>query len=357
MVFTPANLDGCGLWRMFFPHLRVVDSGFFFTQGKIPLDILCKHDAICLQRLVTEGNIKFIDLMRTMGLKIVYDLDDNLWNLEKSNPAYHKLKHYVEGVIHVEDTGELVRYGIKECMEYCDVITVSTNYLRKVVARETAHLRNSDTGKPIPVITIENYIDPLLFKPSDEQNEEIVIGWGGSNTHQGDVGEVWDILPGIIEKYNNVRMEFVGMDPPKEIKDHSRVTIRPWVHIAEYAQALSFWNWDIFLAPLDTNKFNKAKSCIKQLEAGALGKPCLASFVENYIEFARSAKEPYTQPGNLLWSLCATKIQWKNRLEYLIENKQARLDLGAKFKEHTLANYNMADQAWRWQNACDVACS
>lgn len=355
VCFTPANLDGCGLWRMFIPHMSVENSGFFFTQGKVPLDAICKHDALCVQRLVTDGNIKFIHIMHKMGLRIVYDLDDNLWDLEKSNPAYAKLNKYLEGVVDIID-GEITRHGLKECIQLADVVTVSTDYLRRVVERELRGIRNVFTKKPIPVVTIENYVDTILFKPSIEENEQVVIGWGGSNTHQGDVGEVWDMLPDILEKYPNVRMEFVGMNPPTKILKHSRVVIRDWVHIAEYAQTMRYWNWDIFLAPLATNKFNRAKSCIKQLEAGAFGKPCLGSYVENYVKFAKSAGEKQTEPGNILWSICATPIQWKSRLEYLIENKQARLDLGARFREHTLNNYDMRQNSWRWQDACDLAC-
>ena len=301
----------------------------------------------------TDGNIKFVKLMRKLGLCVIYDLDDNLWNLQPSNYATPKLQKYVDGLIHIED-GEVIRYGIKECMCLADAIVVSTEHLKRTVTNQLGILKNEMTGKPIPIVVVENYIDPVLFRPNTDENEEVVIGWGGSNTHQGDVGEVWDLLPGILEKYDNVRMEFVGMPPPTQIARHPRVTVRGWVHIAEYAQTLSYWNWDIFLAPLETNKFNKSKSNIKMQEAGALGKPCLASYVDNYVTFAKLANEKSIQPGNILWSLCATKSQWQNRLEYLIENKQARLDLGAKFRANVLTHFDIANQSWRWQHVCDM---
>jgi hypothetical protein len=247
IAFTPAGMDACALWRMFIPHINTPNSRFLFTQGAVQFDPISSADVACVQRMMDQGNIEYMKMARVHGIRLLYDLDDNVWHMPAYNPAKHEFESRKE--------------GLRACVEWADVMTVSTNFLRKHALRELGDLRNVASGKEIPIVVIENVADLRLFKPHKvpRNRDTVRIGWGGSNTHAGDLGAVWNALPEIIEQYPNTELEVVGMPPPARLHGHPRVRVRDWCHISEFWNRLATWDWDIFLAPLEDNKFNRAK--------------------------------------------------------------------------------------------------
>ena len=300
-----------------------------FTGGSPPLDELCESDIVCCQRMMTPNNQKFLQTMRAYGMRIIYDLDDNVWDIPKTNPAYASFGRAD------------IQAGMANCAEWADVLTVSTPTLKKVMERRWGHLRNAATKKEIPIMVCQNRVDPLFYSPNETKNERIVIGWGGSNTHAGDLADIWPVLYKILESYKNVEVHLVGHQAPFR---HPRVHNGDWVNISEFSYALRQWNWDIFLAPLEAHKFNESKSNIKMQEAGALAKPCLAGFERPYIDFCGEDKD-------LKWQLCAAPIAWELRLRKLIEDKAYREMLGNKMYMHTLNNFHIEDSTKEWEAA------
>jgi len=336
--FTPAGMDACALWRMFIPHLNMPTSRFFFTMGQVPFDQISASDVGCVQRMMIEGNIKYMELARSHGVHMIYDLDDNVWHMPAYNPA--------------KDAFYANQEGLRNCVEWADVVTVSTPFLQKHAKRELGDLRNVATKKPIPVIVIENYADLRLFKESNitRDRDMVRIGWGGSNTHAGDVAPVWNMLPELVEMFPQVEMEFVGMPPPARLYGHPRVRMRQWCHVSEFWNRLATWDWDIFIAPLENNKFNKAKSAIKMIEAGSMGRPCLATHIDNYAAFGDKVPE-------LKWLLCGAEFQWVTKLKELIENASLRKELGEAMRYNVQKNYNIQNEIWRWDEAAEMALS
>src|SRR6266705_1524116 len=117
-IFFPAQLDGCALWRFFLPHLKIPGSMFvydpylFVPDGK---DI----KAAAIQRAVSVESIVAIRAMKAKGLKVVYDLDDNLWQLPPHNPARQQFS--------------LVKNFLPMCIMECNAMVVSTEPLRAAV--------------------------------------------------------------------------------------------------------------------------------------------------------------------------------------------------------------------------------
>ena len=331
-------MDACALWRFFIPHLNLRNSRFVFSQGAMPFDMMNECDVIGVQRMMHKDNVKFLAFCKSFGLKIVFDLDDHVWDLPTYNPAYPIYKKHLP--------------VLEECLQYADIFTVSTEALKKYARRHVGHISGVTSKKPIPIEVLENYVDPTMFYNSgiEKDPDKVVIGWGGSNSHSGDLWHVWQLLPKILEDYPNVEMHFVGMLPPKEIEHNPRVHAESWCHVAEFGARFSTWNWDIALAPLEDNDFNKCKSSIKMQEAGALGIPCLASFIDNYRDFVTK------QPG-LEWLLCSTPYQWDKKLRTLIEDRSRRLALGLLMKDNIEANYDIRKNIWRHQAILEKALS
>jgi hypothetical protein len=338
MCFAPAGMDACGLWRMWMPHLNIPTSRFLFTEGMPNLNEMAECDVVVVQRLMLQGNLHFLQLARSHGLKIIYDLDDDVWDIPKNNPAasFFRSKENVT--------------GLQSCAEWADILTVSTKQLANVVDEKWGWLRNVATKKPIPVVHIDNAVDLNIFQASpirQYDDNAVVIGWGGSNTHAGDIALVWNLLPDLLERYSNVYLEFVGHNPPQKIANHPRVKIRPWCHISEFHGRFATWDWDIVLAPLEQHRFNKSKSSIKMVEAGCIGSPCLAQNIAPYKYFT-SFKE------NLQWLLC-DDFDWSKKLHTLITEKDMRRDLGALMYENVKDNFNITRTAPLWQEVCQLA--
>src|ERR1039458_7973243 len=78
-AFLPAALDACCLYRMYIPHLQLLNSRFLYRLGPLDLKELDGCNVSIVQRQVSEHNLNAIRRMKQIGLKVVYDLDDNIW--------------------------------------------------------------------------------------------------------------------------------------------------------------------------------------------------------------------------------------------------------------------------------------
>lgn len=189
-----------GAWyRMFSPHLHLERSKFVFHPIRTPVGDLADADVVVVQRQATEGNMAALKQMKDMGLKVIYDLDDDLWGIPGSSPAKRIFAP--------------VRDGFGRCMELCDAVTVSTEPLRTAVRTAVPAARSKE------IFVIPNGVDFDYLRPSilPKPAGRVTVGWGGSNTHQGDVGDAWVVLADLLNDLPQLYFEFVGMDPPRKI--------------------------------------------------------------------------------------------------------------------------------------------
>lgn len=138
-----------------------------------------------------------------------------------------------------------------------------------------------------------------------------------------------------------MRLEFVGMYPPRSLANHPRVRLRAFVPVGEFASRFASWNWDIVLAPLDDSRFNRSKSNIKMLEASAIGAVCLVSPVAPYRNFC--ALNP-----DLKWLQCNGKSDWMNKIRELVLDRDLRLEYALKIRQTAEANFEQGLQAKKW---------
>jgi O-antigen biosynthesis protein len=349
VAFLPAAVDACALYRMFLPHLNLKNSRFLFRMGPLNTQELNGCQVCVVQRQVSEHNLLAMKRMKEIGMKVIYDLDDDIWNLPPWNPG--------------KATFDAMQEGFKMCAAEADMITVSTQGLLK--ATHNGFKLNKE------IMIIPNAVDFNLFRPKNlVKDDTIVIGWQGSNTHSEDCKDVFDIIPGILDSYPNVRMDVCGapavefvdewentvvdgraMRTKKKMQVVSRLGLhmssrfRRWVPVGEYANRLSSWGWDISLAPLAEHKFNRSKSNIRMLEAAALKIPCLASNIQPYNEFASLGGQ------DLKWLLCDFPSQWKTKLTTLINEPYHREALGNKMYEVAQKYYNAAVIKDTWNYA------
>lgn len=319
-IFLPGSIDGCALWRFFMPHLKMPGSKFVFNPGFVlPFDQIQLHDVAVVQRLGSENNIKAIKTIKANGKKVVYDLDDNIWHIPVWNPAHGAFAP--------------IRDLFDACIRECDYIVCSTGALQAAIKR--------NTKVKTPVKVIHNAVDFDLFHAlPDLGTGKVTVGWGGSATHDKDIEAVFSLIPELLEKNRDMLFSSVGAELGA-LADHPRVTPRLHVPIAEYPARLASWRWDVFLAPLVDNPFNRSKSNIKMLEAAALKKPILVSPVGPYLDFCRLDKD-------LDWLLCKTLQQWKDKINALVNDTGLREHYGNLLYVTAKKNFNVLDSAKKW---------
>lgn len=299
-------------------------------MGQLDVRELQEYEVVVVQRQVTPQNYAAMKKLKDYGKKIIYDLDDDVWSLPASNPAQQMFK--------------MMEKGFGECMKWVDVITVSTQTLRGAVKCKLPHLKQE-------ILVTPNAIDFDLFQPSPlaRDDDKIVLGWAGSNTHDGDMVEISAVIPDLLRKYPNLYIEFVGGDVPRKLRGLDRVSYRPWVPVGEFANRFSSWSWDISMAPLNADRFNASKSSIKLLESAAAKIPCVVSNVRPYHEFCCLGGK------DLEWLLCDTTRDWRTKLEKLIEEPDYRRQVAELMYGTAQKYFSIPTIADNWKYAARTA--
>jgi glycosyltransferase involved in cell wall biosynthesis len=328
VAFHPAGLDACALYRLFLPHLRLPGSIFIYNIDGITLDRVAGCQIVVVQRLYSKRNMAALEEFKRHGMKIVYDLDDDMWSIPSYNPMHKALRQVIP--------------GFNTCAVYSDLITVSTEHLRVMVKKEL--------GRHCPeVAVVENSMDFEWFRPIPEQlrknrNGKVVIGWAGTPTHSADVEMVFSLIPEILKECPTAEFELVAQEMPEAWKPIAdRVRLRGYVPVAEWATAWASWQWDIALAPLEQNKFNLSKSNIKALEAAAIKIPCVMSDVAEYRKFC------YHSPVLRKTVLAEYRNDWKNKIKALILDAELRKVVGEEMYRIAYTYYNVFKTAERYK--------
>jgi glycosyltransferase involved in cell wall biosynthesis len=239
----------------------------------------------------------FFDSVRRMGIKVVYEVDDDFTNEHR-----------------------IVRGGGEDAMHLarqCDAITVSTPYLAQVMRRVT--------GKPVYVVP--NCIDPAIWgAPGYERVVDgLTIALSGSPTHYQDWMVLAEVMPKILAKYPQVKLILSGFRPDYFDDLPAEQVLRvPPLSYAQYPGI--FRSADIVLAPVDpADKFNWSKSGIKASEAMAAhrtvnGKPAGACVIATDLHIYREVVVN-RDTGILVEH---TPDQWEKAISQAIEDEALR---------------------------------
>jgi O-antigen biosynthesis protein len=330
ICFLGAWIDACSLWRLYMPHLNYPGSSFFCFANNPDFNLISAHEIVVVQRCCTEQQFHFIQLMPKLGIKVIYDLDDDIWDIPKFNPAERVLAPH--------------KQGFMACIRIVDMVTVSTHFLAKAVRANVRNMVHAQTGKPIPIVVAENKIDERMFA-APVRNERLTIGWAGSSSHIGDLAIVESAILDLAPRCPDVLFEFRGCDPPESITKLVNFRWKTWMPVAEYGARMPLWGWHIALAPLVDHSFNDAKSCIKAVEAAYCRTPCLASWTRPYDEFCSHDPE-------LRWLLCAGQGNWAPKLRELINDGARREELGQRAHAVMRKHYSwQSGQHEGWEQA------
>jgi glycosyltransferase involved in cell wall biosynthesis len=250
-----------------------------------------------------------------MQCRRVYELDDDPFELEHTNPAY------------CDYNAGNSRDSFEFCIRTADLVTCSVEPLAEKMRQYNPN-----------VAVCKNRIDESLLAVERPRRDKLVIGWAGGPSHFADMEECAYGLRRILNWHpDTVEAHFIGADMRKTTRCDARFT--RWVKITtDYYTLIDF---DIGIAPLRPGIFTDAKSAIKVMEYGALGIPCVASDVTPYAD--------YVIDGVTGW-LVRRPEEWAQRLRELVNDEAMRTEMGAKAKE--VASQHTIQTGWKdWEAA------
>lgn len=347
-------------------------SGIWFHRNETPTTALKARGHAVMQvplDLLSQDNMKWCDVVifgrtyhpnlqpkesmaafKKLGKRVLYDMDDDFWNVASHNPS------------------DLVSNAFKDQYEYftkeCDAFITPSVYLGKRIQK---------IAKGKPVFLAPNGINYDLYKPRAGGNKKLVIGWMGAASHWQDLLIPMDALIELKKKHDFIfvlygltaepidsamwvvqkllqlnyepakrEMHLVMMkfwDKLKQLEFGHLPFMIPELHPLKLSQA----NFDIAIAPLEDNEFNRGKSNIKYYEYASVGSPTLASDVLPYnTEVSYLAKN--------------TTKDWYNKLEKLIVDEKFRQELAQKQGDWVKKNRNCNDKdsplGLDWEIAC-----
>jgi len=288
-VSFAADHQGCGFWRIHWPEtiingqqLGIVNNNnFMILQENFYHGITC----VRIQRQVTPTQLQFVQALKdisnkTNKFKIYYDIDDVIF--PEDIPLYNKAREaFVDPII--------CQTAVK-IMQLCDGITTPTAYMSKYYENKTG-VQGIVLPNYMPKFWIDRFYNKAkIVENYDKHKKRPRVGYIGSPTHF-DVGansgvkdDFGDVFPFIIKTLKNFQWVIMG-GMPRELVSYVKsgdIEFQPWSRIWDYPSTYNNLNLNVVIAPLQDNKFNRAKAEIKYLEAGALGIPCVCQDLEPY---------------------------------------------------------------------------
>jgi hypothetical protein len=240
--------------RHLMPHLR--DAGIRVTYSRT-IDMTVDYDAYFFSRWVKAEYLPLLVEIKRRGKLLVWDLDDDLFGLERVDPRHH------------DKRAMLVR-ALELCLDMADVITVSTENL------------NLCTRRPDKSIVLTNLID-MRDHPIEPRHYgsggRATILYAGSRSHEHDI----ELIRSLHHRtQRHFQWVFYGIRPDWI---STRDIWIPWCRGCDYPRVLRLIRPLVSVAPLAPDRFNLSKSPIKIWETAAAGASVIAS---NYGPYAGS---------------------------------------------------------------------
>jgi len=322
------DTSGSGWWRMVVPakHFEMDGWACDVTSGQVPFENLLEYDTIFVQRVHDWESYYVLEKARRAGKRLVYDIDDDLFNIPKDNPA-HKLITRDE------------QMAAMACMRLADVVTTTTEVL---ASRLEGELGETD------IVVIPNALDvadgwqePGLGSPDGAKR----IFWQGSATHAAD----WDLCLGpirrIMTEREDVRLVILGFLPPQVAAEagaphfKGRIEYLGFSAPETYYQLIHHVRAEVGIAPLRSTPFSMAKSSIKFLEFTLMGIPTVASDCAPYDGVIDDGKDGFLVDG---------EDEWHEALTRCLDRTNKRIDMVRAARRKVAATMDVRKTAKAW---------
>jgi glycosyltransferase involved in cell wall biosynthesis len=384
IIALPGDVSGCGYYRVYAPLRAMQRQGLAkvfeppVTEPKNggkpqiyikPSDIK-GFDVALFQRQPEQRITELFEIAKSFGTHVVFDLDDDLYTVPPSSPAYiffgrdwRKIGAMAQANGHITRAvgeGKRPRYpgngsceerehaakewaaqsadnfkGVIRNLRAADMVTVSTEVLRGVYSKHRDD-----------IVVLRNQIEPrdwedAIANPHERDDGEVWIGWAGSSTHWADLKEVAGAVKQVLRRNDLARLVLVGFPKAAELFEGSddQVITFDWMSLTEYRRVVAAF--DVALAPSAAIQFNAGKSDIRVLEAALCGVPVVGSET-TYGDTVREAGCGF---------VAKSTQKWARYLNRLVCDAELRKEMGSKGREYVLDSRTYDANAWRWAEA------
>ncbi|MDD5220547.1 MAG: hypothetical protein PHV11_08280 [Candidatus Bipolaricaulis sp.] len=320
--------NGCYYYRAALPIKLLRKAGHIVKEITINYEdyesLLKDVDTIVFQRMYGKPVTDIIKTAKKLDIKIVYDIDDDIWNVPVHNPA---------SVGNINATLQ-----INELLKAADLVTTTTNKLKKILDKQNKN-----------VVVVPNAIDPEIYTLDRNKNNYPVVIYSGSASHWGDMLEILPILYKLkkecpfvfvlqgftqepVEAAMYCYQKLVSFNVFESGSEYQRVALKCWEYLKDmgvihlpfypvemYPYIMKRINADIGLCPLEDNEFNKSKSCIKFYEYASLG---IATLAPDLLPYSEEVDEKYNGLLDFKEKLRRLLVDTKHRKETVEEQRK-----------------------------------
>lgn len=265
-------------------------------------------DVVVGQRIAGR-NTAWLEMCAEPGLTAIYDLDDNLMEVDPANAVIHGIYAPM-----AQDTADNIAAA--------NVVTVSTQKL-------------ADRIRPLNpnVHVLPNCLHASwLLAPLPATGRSFTVGWAGSMFHGQDFGGVAEALQRFHAHRPNTQWHSIGASYLGGVPHRTS----PFQPMASYLTALDF---SVGIAPLTDTPFNQMKSHIKVLEYAGRAIPAVASNVGQYPEFIEHGVNGF---------LIDSPSELFDYLELLVDDERRTAMSAAAYA--TAQEYSIRNQIHLWEN-------
>lgn len=358
MIWTGNNNDelgGVGYYRIVSPANKLKQLGYdvevvagynlakrFRTDTSIDevvdvySNILKSYDLVWMKHTDNESALAgLFGLKSQFKCKVIWDFDDDLFNVRPSQMAYD-----------IYAPGKHKRQIVASAISFCDALTVSTEPLKKSLSKLLKEVFNIK----IPIYVCPNFINieewnKIKYRPSNSPT----IGYYGSTTHSDDLMLIKKAIYKVLEKYDRVSFEFMGTMTGQDLVEFFKdIPNDEWLKRIKLTGGTNGWkgfpdtllskNWDIALAPLIDDDFNKCKSNIKWMETAMKQIPCICSDIITY-------NDSVTKTTGIL----SKDNQWFNKMSKLIDNPDYRVFIGKNARKYIEEKFSSDSIIPKWE--------
>jgi glycosyltransferase involved in cell wall biosynthesis len=275
--------------------------------------LVCQRHAVAT---VAEAD-RLIEHCRRHGMRLVYDLDDDLLDIPDDHPEAASLRARAAVVLRL--------------LLAADRVWVATPALASRLA-----------GVRPDAEVVPNALDDRLWQPPPPRRADGRIGivYIGTATHDADLAFLTPVAAALRRRYGaRIRFEVVGVTTRDLPAGFDRRLPDGDAANASYAGFVEWFGrqrWEIAVSPLVEGPFNRCKSAIKLMDYAAVGLPIVAS---RHPEYAAAFGDDHG-----VFLVENDEAAWVDAFSRLIDDAAAREQAGRLAREHCHARHTLSRQ-------------